>query len=180
MKILVGSKNPVKIEATQEAFEKFFSDIEIIGISVPSNVADQPVNKETFDGAENRANELKRINNDENLEAEFFVGIEGGIIETYGNWFGLGCMCILDKFGNNSFGTSPHFPLPKQMVDEMLNGKELGHIMDESTGDNNTKQKQGAIGIFTNGVMSRKELYVSGLISAIIPFINKETFGILK
>jgi hypothetical protein len=34
IKVLVGSKNPVKLEATKEAFSKFFDRVEIVGIEV--------------------------------------------------------------------------------------------------------------------------------------------------
>ncbi len=80
MKILVGSKNPVKISAARETFSLYFDNVEVVeGISVPSFVPDQPINEETYQGAQNRANELHKINLDQNLNAEFSVGIEGGI-----------------------------------------------------------------------------------------------------
>ena len=42
MKILIGTKNPGKIEGAKQAFEKYFDEVEIEGISVDSNVGDQP------------------------------------------------------------------------------------------------------------------------------------------
>ena len=60
MKILIGTKNPGKIEGTKRAFEKYFKDIEIEGILVHSNVPDQPVNEEIFQGAKNRVKNLKK------------------------------------------------------------------------------------------------------------------------
>lgn len=36
MKILVGSQNPVKIEAAKEAFSKYFKKVEVAGIKVDS------------------------------------------------------------------------------------------------------------------------------------------------
>ena len=62
MKILVGSKNPVKIEATREAFSSYFKDIEVEGVEVKSSVSEQPLDEETFDGAEHRAKVLKKLN----------------------------------------------------------------------------------------------------------------------
>ena len=44
MKILMGTKNPGKIEGARQAFEKYFDDINIEGIYVDSNVSDKPVN----------------------------------------------------------------------------------------------------------------------------------------
>ena len=54
MKILIGTKNPGKIEGAREAFEKYFDNVEIEGISVNSEVGDQPINKEILQGAKNR------------------------------------------------------------------------------------------------------------------------------
>jgi inosine/xanthosine triphosphatase len=175
-KILVGSKNPVKIRSVNDAFEKYFENVEVIGIDVNSNVSDQPINEETFEGAKNRAFELIEINKEKKLNADFFVGIEGGITQIYSKWFAFGCMCVANKEGKTGFGTSAHFELPKEIIKKLLSGKELGDVMDEIQNKSNTKQKQGAIGYFTNGVMSRAELYVPGLITALIPFLHQELF----
>ena len=60
MKILIGTKNPGKIQGAKEAFEKYFEDVEIEGILVNSDVNAQPLNKEIFQGAQNRVANLKR------------------------------------------------------------------------------------------------------------------------
>jgi inosine/xanthosine triphosphatase len=176
VKILVGSENPVKIAAAKEAFSKYFKDVEAVGIGVKSHVPAQPVNDETFIGAKGRALQLKDMNDHEKLEADFFVGIEGGIIKIFEKWFAFGGMCIIDKEGKVGFGTSPHFELPEVMMNRLLNGIELGEIMDEILNDENTKRKGGAINFFTNGVMDRKELYVQGLIVAIVPFLHEKLY----
>ena len=176
MKILVGSKNPVKIEAVEEAFLKYFKKVEVIGIEVDSKVPNQPINEETFKGAENRASELKRINKTKKLNAQFFIGLEGGIIELYSKWFNFGGVCIIDNEGKIGFGASPCFELPDEIVQELLNDTELGEIMGRITKDRNTRKKGGAIGFFSKGRMKRKDLYVSGLIAALIPFINERLY----
>ncbi len=176
MKVLVGSKNPVKIEAVRTAFNFYFAEAEIIGIEVNSKVPKQPVNNETFKGAENRAEELYKINKADNLNAEYFAGIEGGIMKIYDRWFSFGCMCIINKEGKKSFGTSAHFQLPDDVVEELLKGEELGDVMDKIQRKQNTKQKEGAIGYLTKGFIDRKELYMHGIISALIPFVRKEIF----
>jgi len=53
-KVIIASKNPVKIQSVKNGFEKMFldQDFEFIGVSTPSGVADQPIsNSETFLGA---------------------------------------------------------------------------------------------------------------------------------
>ena len=176
MKILIGSKNPVKIEAVKNAFEKYYKQVETVGFSVNPNVPDQPFNDETFFGAENRTFELKKINEQQNLNADYFVGIEGGISKSFNRWFAYGVVCIMNSEGKKGFGTSAHFELPEKVITEIRNGKELGLVMDEIQNEQNTKRKIGAIGYFTNGKMTRKDLYVPGIITALIPFLHKEIF----
>jgi inosine/xanthosine triphosphatase len=176
MKILVGSKNPVKIDSVKEAFTNYYDNVEAVGIDVDSEVSVQPINDETFVGAQNRAIKLKELNYTQNLSADYFVGIEGGITKQFEKWFAFGCMCVVDKEGRTGFGMSPHFELPKNVIEKLLQGIELGDVMDEIMNQQNTKQKHGAIGFFTNGVMNRKELYIEGLKVAIIPFLHQEMF----
>ena len=176
MKILVGSKNPVKINSVKGAFLHYYNFVDVFGFEVPSGVPDQPVNEDTFLGAQNRAEALRVINDNDNLKADFFVGIEGGIINHFNRWFAFGGMCVIDREGKMSFGSSPQFELPKIVVDELLTGRELGHVMDEIMKKENTKQDLGAIGFFTNGVMDRKDLYVPGLIVALVPFMHEKMF----
>jgi len=176
MKVLVGSTNPVKLNAVNEAFSKFFNEVEVIGLEAPSGVPAQPVNEESFTGAENRAINVKRIGEEKGLKANFFVGVEGGIINLHDKWFAFGCMCIIDDEGRKGFGLSPHFELSKDIANELLKGVELGVVMDRLLGEKDTKKKDGSIGYFTKGVMSRKDFYIGGLITALVPFINKDFY----
>ena len=84
-KIIIASKNPVKINATLSGFQKMFPNeqFEIECISVPSDVSEQPKNdSETFFGAQNRASNACK----EKPGADFCVGIEGGIEEKIPIW----------------------------------------------------------------------------------------------
>ena len=58
MKILIGTRNQGKIEGAKQAFEKFYTNVEMIGIPVNSDVSDEPVNDEIYQGASNRVNNL--------------------------------------------------------------------------------------------------------------------------
>jgi inosine/xanthosine triphosphatase len=176
VKILVGSTNPVKIGAAKEAFSRFFNDIKVAAFPVNSCVSDQPLNDEAFTGAHNRALAVKDIDRERHLGAQFFVGLEGGIIQYVSRWFVFGAVCIIDSADLVGFGTSPHFEIPAHLVDRLSSGIELGDVIDELRGERNTKQKDGAIGFFTRGAMTRKDLYVTGLISALVPFINREIY----
>ncbi len=180
MRILVGSENPVKVEAVREAFSKYFKNVEALGLKVDSKVPDQPIGRETFFGAENRALALITINKRKGWSYDFFVGLESGIINLYSKWFTFGVVCIIDKLGRKSFGTSIMFELPGFIVKQLLKRVELGKVMDEIMGEENTKQKGGAVGFFSRGVINREKLYVDGVISALIPILNEDLFFDVK
>lgn len=45
----------------KKQLEHYFNDVEIEGIPVESDVPDQPVNKEIYEGAKNRVRNLKNM-----------------------------------------------------------------------------------------------------------------------
>lgn len=176
MNIWVGSRNPVKIEATHEAFRRHFPDVRVAGFAVPSGVSPQPVGMETLRGAIRRVQALRNL--PEADQADFFVGIEGGIARIWGCWFAFGVAVIENRAGRRGVGISPLFPVPGAWISRMLQGEEMGTLVDEASGRTNTKHDMGAIGFLTRGDMDRRELYVHGLRVALIPFLQpEEDFG---
>ena len=176
MEVLVGSENPVKIEAAKEVFSKYFGRVRVTGIEVSSKVSAQPIDEEAFEGAKNRALELKKRNEEKNLGADFFVGIEGGITKLYSKWFASGVGCIIDSQGRTGYGASPYFGLPESIIDQLLSGSELGEVMEKVSGKDNIRQREGAIGFLSKGMMDRKNLYIHSLIVALVPFLNKDLY----
>ena len=57
-----------------------------------------------------------------------------------------------------------------------LGGVELGEIIDDLVGEQETRRKQGAAGYFTKGVIDRERIYTDGLIAALVPFLNEDLF----
>jgi inosine/xanthosine triphosphatase len=176
MEVLVGSENPVKIEAAKEVFSKYFGQISVTSVKVSSKVSAQPVDEEIFEGAKNRVLELKKLREEQNLQANFFVGIEGGVKKLHSKWFALGVGCVIDNQGRFGYGVSPCFQLPERIVGKLLSGSELGEVMEKISGRNNIRQREGAIGFLSKGMMDRKTLYVDSLIAALVPFLNKELY----
>lgn len=170
--MLVGSRNPVKIGAVRDVFEQYFPGVEVEGIEVASGVPAQPVGDDTFTGAQNRALTLAALNREHGLGAAFCAGLEGGIAQLAGCWFAFGAICISDAEGRCGTGVSPMFELAPALLEPLLHGEELGHVVDRLSGDHNTKQKGGAIAYLTQGRVGRRELYAQGVVMALVPFLN--------
>ena len=166
--IVIGSINPVKIEATLHGFTKMFPGIQvnIQSISVPSGVSIQPLsNAETLTGAIQRARNAAR----QVAGADYWVGIEGGI-EDLGDemaafaWAAIGSPCRLGK------GRTGAFILPEKVANLVRQGKELGEADDIVFNRQNSKQEIGAVGLLTGGAIDRALLYETAVILALIPF----------
>lgn len=175
-KILIGSKNSVKIESTRQSFSKFFKSVEVKGLRVDSGVSPQPFNDDTFTGAKNRAEHVKRINKEQSLGADYFVGIEGGVIQLHNRWFQFTVIYILDSQHQESFGTTGLYELPNWIVEKLLAGIELSHIIDELAQDSNTREKASASGFLTNGVVDRLQNYTQAITFALIPFLQDDLY----
>ena len=92
MRIVIASGNPVKIQATEAAFRKMFpgEELELAWVSVASGVSDQPMSdEETYRGAGNRAKNARILM----PEAEYWVGIEGGLEERNGSLWAFAWIC---------------------------------------------------------------------------------------
>jgi inosine/xanthosine triphosphatase len=177
MRVLVGSRNPTKIAAVEDVFGRCFGSVEAIGVEVASGVSAQPMGlEETFLGAENRARGLLRVNAAQGWNAQFCVGIEGGVALLHGRWFAFGVICIADERERLGFGVTSHFELPAEVAAGLANGAELGEVIDELTGQRDTRLAGGAIGYLSHGQLDRRGLARQGIFMALLPFMNETLF----
>ena len=173
MKILMGSKNPGKIEGARQAFEKYFDNIEIEGISVESNVGAQPVNEEILQGAKNRIKNLKKYANNNNIKADFYIASEAGITNLLGEWIDINAVVIEDSKGFQSIGTSQGFPIPDKYIEE-IKQTELGKVMDRLFRGKELGKGKGGISFLTKDEITRIDLTRNAFIMALTRFINED------
>lgn len=171
MKILMGTKNPGKIEGARQAFEKYFKNMEINGIAVDSEVGDQPFNKEILQGAKNRVKNLKRYAKENQIEADFYISSEAGITNSLGEWIDINCVVIEDSKGFQSVGTSQGFPIPEKYIKE-IKQTELGKVMDKIFSGKDLSKGKGGISYLTKEAVSRIDLTRDASIMALTQHIN--------
>ena len=174
-KVIIASGNPVKINATKEAFLTVFPGHSFVfeGIPVGSGVPDQPRGiDQTLKGAFNRVQNLKA----RGPKAAYYVGIEGGIVEQPSEWFAFAWMYIESGTGQVGKAQTGHFALPPRVIHWLEQGLELGEANDRVFGQENSKQKSGAVGLLTKDIIDRSEYYRHALILALIPFLRKDLY----
>lgn len=176
MRVAIASTNPVKIESVGRGFHQAFPGMPIVLVSksVSSGVSDQPMSdEETRKGAIGRVAALSMAVPD----ADFWVGIEGGIHATEPRLVEAFAWICVQSRESIGLGRTMSFILPDAVTRLIyLEGKELGEADDIVFGASNSKQNQGAIGLLTRGLIDRTSLYTPAVIAALIPIINPELY----
>lgn len=175
MRFAVGSKNPAKLSAVRLAAAKVFPGGEehaVEGVSAPSGVSDQPKSaEESMRGATNRARAALAAD----AEADYGVGLEGGIEKVGDQWFECGWIAVVRRSDGGrqvGLGTSARFQISQKVAAELFAGRELADVVDELSGKSDVRSSQGMMGIVTNGVLPRAECYEHGVIMAFAPFVS--------
>ena len=177
MKLNIGSKNIVKIEALKETIKNydFLSDAEIITKEVNSDVREQPMTiDETVDGAINRAKASYG-------NCDYSIGIESGFMKIKSAKTGYieVTVCAIYNGTNTSLGFSSAFECPPKVMKNILdNNQDLTQACNSVglTADPKLGQAQGIIGILTKGRVKRKDYTRQAITMALIQLDNKELY----
>jgi inosine/xanthosine triphosphatase len=175
IRIAVGSLNEAKLMSVKKVGEKLFGgNVEVVGYETSSNVSCQPMSdSESIEGATNRAKNVLKL--DEN--ADYGVGIEGGVHKIESKWFECGWIVVFDRYGKFGIGSSARFELSPSIMERIImKGEELATIIDDLTGRVNVRGNDGAMGVITNGMLKRDEAYSHGVMFAFAPFISSPIF----
>lgn len=173
-KIIIASRNPIKVNATILAFKKTFPDkvFQFEGAHISSDISDQPMsNNETLTGAMNRSNNAKL----EFKDADYWIGIEGGV-EKKGKEMQVFAWIFIQSKDMKGKARTATFDLPKKIIELIDSGMELGDADDIVFHRKNSKQKNGAVGILTKDLIDREKYYTHAIIMALIPFNNMELY----
>jgi len=170
----VGSENPVKINCVAEAVKAFWPQARAIGVGTDSGVSAQPdSDHEMLAGALNRARQALT----KTPEAQFGVGLEGGTLDAEDGMWAYAWIVVVDRDERVGKGQSGRFLLPEPIAQMVREGIELGEADDRFFSRSNSKQQDGAVGILSDGVVTRLDLYQPAVVFALLPFVHPEFYG---
>ncbi len=173
--IYVGSLNPVKIMVVKSGFLTLFPDesVEVLGCEAVSNVSNQPLSSdETMHGARNRATDTR----DKHPEADFWVGVEGGIEMVEKTMQEFTWVVVLGKNGKEGLSRSTSFSIPTEVAALIKNGMEHGPAADQVFGVQNSKIANGTIGLISDNIMTRESYIHPAVMSAFFVFKKPDSF----
>lgn len=177
LKAVIGSLNESKINGARRALSLLgISFKDIIAIKV-KGFKDQPIGfDEIFIGAAYRAiQSVKYLRYISGVENGIGIGIEAGIIELHNTWFS-GQIAVVADNEKYSIGISSFFPLPRRISNVVSKGYELREVMKEISGYERIAETIGAIGFFSSGYMTRTDLSYQAVLTALLPWINKDIY----
>ena len=175
MIVAVGSLNPAKIEAARLAFGALWPGAldGVHGCDVSSGVAAQPMtDAETIRGARNRAARAIDLG-----EADYGVGIEGGLERTEGSWFNSGWAVVVDRAGREGVGSTLRMQVPPALMEFVLAGQELGEACDLVFGRTDADRAEGFVGLMTGNAIHRSGALCDAVIAALTPFLHPALSG---
>lgn len=171
MKVIIGTKNPGKINGARQALENYFENVEIEGVNAPSEVSDQPINDETYVGAYNRVKNAMKIAKENGIDADLFMAVESGMVNNFGHWYITNVSVISDRNGNISTGMSASFPVPEKYVND-IKEKTLASVMDNIFHETDLRSSTGGIGLLTHDKITRIDLNKQAFTMALTQFVN--------
>lgn len=172
-KVAVGSTNPAKVAAVTAAMSRLCPRAEIVPLDVPSGVRAQPWGEtETRKGAVERARAALAAG-----AADYGVGLEGGVIENGAGVELVSWVAVVDREGRVGLSSGLRLMLPSASAAKLRAGAELGAVMDELFHTDESKKAAGAVGLLTEGFVSRSEAFADLVAMACAPFLFPELYG---
>ena len=169
--VVVGSTNPVKVEAVRTVFGRAFPGrkMSIRGAQVDSLVPSEPYGKDVINGAIQRAQGAV-----ENAGAHLGVGIEAGLFwcEHLQDYMDVQYCAIVDRGERITLGHGPGFQYPPPIMSRVKDGKTVGQAMAEISGITGIGRKQGVVGYLSKGILVRKGLTETAVVAAMLPRLN--------
>ncbi|WP_337955927.1 DUF84 family protein [Bacillus weihaiensis] len=152
--IAIGTENPTKVNAVKAALAPYL-EASFVQADVSSDVSDQPKSDdETLTGAINRAKNVLY-----HSKADLGIGLEGGLIKTTSGYFLCNWGALVDEKLKPIVAGGARIVIPDEIGERVFKGQELGVVMDDYVKKHNVRQNEGAIGIFTNGLVDRTKMF---------------------
>jgi len=187
MKIALGSTRAAKEMALRACIARIatietgWEAAEVITRSLKISAPAMPLtDEELMRGAHERAWAARALLLEEAIEADLYVGLEGGLhtVEFSGerHTFLRGWAYVTDGL-RGSFGAAPSISVPTLVVRRVVEGRrELGDVIDEVAGEQDVRSRQGAWGVLSRDLLTRAMSFEAALIAAFAPFYNAQLF----
>ena len=164
------------------AIDPEWANVNVVARRVETSAPAMPLTDwQLMEGARERALAVRDSLRSRRLEADIYVGLEGGFhsISIGGEWhtFLRGWAYAMNG-ERSAFGAAPSISVPPEIVKNVVQGRrELGTVIDEVTGARDVRSKQGAWGVLSRDLVTRSMSFELALIAAFAPFYNPKFYS---
>ena len=164
------------------AIDPQWADVNVVARRVETSAPAMPLTDwQLMEGARERALAVRDSLRSRRLEADIYVGLEGGFhsISIGGEWHTfLRGWAYATNGERSAFGAAPSISVPQEIVKSVVQGRrELGVVIDEVTGARDVRSKQGAWGVLSRDLVTRSMSFELALIAAFAPFYNPKFYS---
>ncbi len=187
MIIVVGSTRGPKVEAVRRVLGALaakapaFAGAEVVPFDASFAAPPMPLSlDEMLEGARGRAQLALESIAASGRPADYAVGLEGGIdlrrTAPSSRGFLMSWAYVTDG-RRGSHGCGGAVEVPSALLESVVdNGIELSEAMDALSGERGVRDRQGAWGILTRGLVDRTASFETALLNAFAPFYNGENY----
>lgn len=165
IKFIIGSVSKRKINVAEKIIRQLFNEhTSIAEYNAKSQMPDTPYDKQTFDGAKNRALDSKT----HIIDGDFYIGLESGLIERYGHIYEEAWAAVITSDNKEYFGYSSGLKVPdyilKRMDELKMEHCDVMTVIEEEFG----KLPNDTWGTYSGGVILREISLEEALRNALI------------
>ena len=187
MIIAVGSTRGPKVEAvrrvmgTLASISPAFERAEVVPFDASTGAPPMPLSlDEMLEGARGRAQLAFESLAAAGRRADYAVGLEGGIdlrrTAPSNRGFLMSWAYVTDGH-RGAHGCGGAVEVPSGLLASVVDrGIELSEAMDALSGERGVRDRQGAWGILTRGMVDRTTSFEAALLNAFAPFYNAESY----
>jgi inosine/xanthosine triphosphatase len=185
--IAVGSTRGTKVEAVRRvlgvlaSIDPAFAGAEVVPFDASSGAPPMPLSlDEMLEGARGRAQLALESLAAGGRRGDFAVGLEGGIdlrrTAPTNRGFLMSWAYVTDGH-RGAHGCGGAVEVPSALLAAVVErGIELSEAMDALSGERGVRDRQGAWGILTRGMVDRTGSFQTALLNAFAPFYNAESY----
>lgn len=176
MRIVLGSENIPKSAAVRESFTRVFpleKRIDVETVCTESGVSAHPRSaEESITGALNRAAQARELR----PGADYYVGIEGGLLCVGERTWEIGWVAIYNSLGQITTGLSAGIEISGDILRGITTGTELNDILARDFHITAAGNTNGFYGIATDDLVTRQAAYEQGVTFALAQFLHPELY----
>ncbi len=128
--------------------------------------------EESLQGARQRTAHARELR----PNADYYVGIEGGLLQVGDTAWELGWVAIENSKGDLFTAPSAGVEVRGKILEAICAGQELSDILAGDFDIHDAGQRNGFYGIVTDDVLTRNQGYEQAVILALAPFKNPQYF----